>query len=85
MDKWNKIVLQKFGIRLEFAFRMMFFDLYRMSVDMVYQSSVPSCPFCGMSSSKQPVPDTILDSRYFNCREGSWCMAKWTKIGLQKF
>ena len=37
--------------------------LYRSSEDGFYQSSVPSCPFKEMSSSKRPISDPKLESR----------------------
>ena len=58
--KWSKIGLQEFRIRPEVRAYYAESRLYRMSEDGVYSSSVPSCPFWGMSSSKRPVPDPIF-------------------------
>ena len=49
---------------------MMLPGLYRMSEDGIYSSSVPSCLFLGMSSSKWPVQDPILGVEVARCSIG---------------
>ena len=84
-SKWSKIGLQEFQIFPEVRAYYAESRLYRISEDGVYSSSVPSCPFWGMSSSKRPVPDPIF--------AGSRCpvielecflvWSNWSKIGLE--
>ena len=65
----------------------MMLTVYRMNEDVVYSSSVPSCPFWWMSSSKTEVPDPILGVSRWLVVALVWfvVLSQWSKIGLQKF
>ena len=62
LDYRNSESISKFEVKIRLL------DIYQMSEDGVYLSSIPS--FLGMSSSKRPVPDPILGLEVARCSNG---------------
>ena len=77
---WNSDSVPKIEIWV------MFIGFYRMSENIVYPSSVPSCPFLGMSSSKLPVPYLILEVDVVLCALWRFVLkSKFSNTSLQGF